>query len=198
MAGNAVLQALKDAWRTLEPLNAPMAVMGGIALAAWEHVRSTQDVDLLIGFGQTEAERVLSRVALAGFRPKRDPPVVALGDLHLIQLLYEGPGTFVELQVDLLLGTSDYHRTALSRRVAIRLPGLDLDVAVLTCEDLILHKLLADRIVDRADCAALLTANRDSLDRSYLAYWSNRLALTAGLAQAWRAAFPADSSDWLN
>jgi hypothetical protein len=42
-----LLRALKHVWVALQPLNLPMAVMGGIAVAAWKHVRATQDVDLL-------------------------------------------------------------------------------------------------------------------------------------------------------
>jgi len=36
------------------------------------------------------------------------------------------------------------------------LPGLDIPIAILNCEDVILHKLIAGRIIDRADAAMLL------------------------------------------
>jgi hypothetical protein len=41
---------------------------------------------------------------------------------------------------------------------------LDIELDVLTCEDLIVHKLLAGRLVDRADAATLLRVNRADLD----------------------------------
>jgi hypothetical protein len=44
--------------------------------------------------------------------------------------------------------------------------------------------------IDRADAAALVRANRDSLDWDYLARWARELAVTDDLAQARNDAFP--------
>ena len=46
MHGEAVIRTLRHVWVTLEPLELPMAVTGGIAMAAWKLVRATRDVDL--------------------------------------------------------------------------------------------------------------------------------------------------------
>ena len=126
----------------------------------------------------------------SGFHPKRSPPIVRLGQLYLLQLLYQPPETFLDLQIDLLLARSDYHRKALDRRVPIRLADLDIEIDVLACEDLILHKLLAERIVDLADTAALLRANRESLDYAYLLNWIENLGLWPPFRQAWHAVWP--------
>jgi hypothetical protein len=48
MPPEAILRALRQVWLALKPLDTPMAVMGGIALATWKYVRATQDIDLLI------------------------------------------------------------------------------------------------------------------------------------------------------
>jgi hypothetical protein len=87
---------------------------------------------------------------------------------------------------------SEYHGKALERRVPLRLPDLDVQVAVLTCEDLILHKLLAGRIIDRADAAALLRANRESLDLPYLLGWASQLNLASQLGEVWKEALPGE------
>lgn len=47
---------LVRAWEALEPMETPMAVMGGISLAAWNHPRFTQDVDLLLALPDTEKD----------------------------------------------------------------------------------------------------------------------------------------------
>jgi hypothetical protein len=193
VAAEAVLKALKHVWVSLEPLQAPMAVMGGLALAAWRHVRATRDVDLLIGVSEEDLERLLSTLTSAGLRPKRDPPWTSVGSLRILQLLYEPPGAYLDLQVDLLLAQSEYHRQALARRVPTRLAALDLDLDVLACEDLILHKLLAGRLVDLADAAMLLRANRAELDLEYLLGWTTALSLGAELAQVWEEACPGEA-----
>jgi hypothetical protein len=190
MLADEVMLALKHVWVTLESLNLPMAVMGGIALSAWKHPRATQDVDILIGLEETDEQSVLQRLAAASIRAKRQPPIVALGRLRIVQLLYEPPGTYLDLQIDLLLADCEYQKEALRRRNQVHLPSLDIAVAVLSCEDLILHKLLARRILDRADAAMLLRANRATLDLAYLAQWSQTLGLVKEITEIWNEVFP--------
>lgn len=133
---------------------------------------------------------MLGNLASAGLRPKHQPPVISLGSLQIVQLLYESPGAFIDLQVDLLLAQSEYHRHAPERRVSTRLLAVDLDVYVLACEDLILHKLLAGRLIDRADAAVLMRANRANLDLGYLVRWTTELCLEKELDEVLREAFP--------
>ncbi len=192
MAGEAVLGALRHAWLTLEPLGLPVALMGGLALAVWKHVRATRDIDLLLGIGEQDTERVLHHLRAAAIRPKRSPPVMTVGKIQIVQLLYEPPEAFVDLQIDLLLAQSGYPLESLRRRVPTQLPGLDITIAVLTCEDMILHKLLAGRLLDRVDAAALLRANRRTMDLAYLLRSAGDLAVGGDLAETWKEAFPGE------
>ncbi len=184
MSGELVLQTLQHVWRTLKPLGIPMAVVGGLALAARKHVRATKDIDLLLGIGRENLDSLLQRLRRAGIRTKHSPPVVDLDQWELVQLVYEPPESMMELQINLLLGRSEYHRQALSRRIATALPGIDDEIAVLACEDLILHKLLAGRVIDRADAVALLQMNRDVLDVDYLDHWADSLGVRSELDEA--------------
>jgi len=193
MPAEAVLRALRHVWLTLKPLDIPVAAMGGIALAAWKHVRATRDIDLLVEIGKNDPKHLLEQLRAAAICPKRDPPVTTLDRLEVMQLLYEPPEGFMEVQIDVLLAGSEYHHEALQRRISTHLPDLDIAIAVLTCEDLILHKLLAGRIIDRADAAALLRANRESLDLGYLLRWTRNLKLAAELTEVWNEAFPGES-----
>jgi len=192
MAGEAVLGALRHVWLVLKSAGVPAAVISGIAMAAWKYVRATNVVDLLIAVDDDQVEGLLGELSEAAIRPKCDPPLVSLGRLSVIPLLYEPPETFADVQIDLLIGKSAYHQTALQRRLATRLPDLDVEIDVLACEDVILHKLSAGRIIDRADAAALLRANRERLDFGYLARWADELGVAEGLTEAWSEAFPGE------
>jgi hypothetical protein len=77
--------------------------------------------------------------------------------------------------------------------VPTHLAALDLDLDVLACEDLILHKLLAGRLLDRVDAAMLLRANRADLNLEYILGWTTTLSLHAELAQVWEEAFPGEA-----
>ena len=98
----------------------------------------------------------------------------------------------VDVQVDLLLGLEKYQLEALSRRVPITIADFESIVDVLSCEDLILHKLLAGRMIDLADAVALLKANRRSLDFTYLIHWVDENSLRAEFARVWQEAFPGE------
>lgn len=193
MPVNLVLSSLKHVWETLTPLHLPMAVMGGLALAVWQHVRATRDVDLLLSLGETDPSALTNLLTAAGLSPKHRPPIAALGSVRIAQFLYQPSGAFVDIQVDVLLADSEYHRQALDRRVPARLPDLDVEVHVLACEDLILHKLVAGRIIDRADAAALLRLNREFLDLDYLRNWVRDLGVAGEFQEAWREAFPGEA-----
>jgi hypothetical protein len=193
MAGETVLRALRHVWLVLNSLNVPAAVAGGLAMAAWKHVRATKDIDLLVAVRGGDLARLLDRLVEAGIRPQAAPPPVSLGQLDVVRLLYEPAETFVEIEVDVLIAKSTYYENALQRRVAAQLPDLDIQIAVLTCEDLVLQKLQAGRIIDRADAAALLRANRGALDIGYLLRWVQHLGLPGELADVWEEALPGES-----
>ena len=190
MAAKVVLAALRHVWTTLEPTGCPRALMGGLSLSFWRHVRSTQDVDLLIDLGPMGIEELLEVLRQAGIRTKRQPPVVDLGSVRIIQLLYEPKEAFLDIQIDLLLAESAFHREALARRVPARLSDTDLDLFTLSCEDLLILKMTAGRIIDRADAAALLRLNRAGLDVSYLLKWVTQLHLGTEWTEVWREAVP--------
>jgi hypothetical protein len=191
MVGKVVLAALRHAWTALEPTNCPRALMGGLSLSLWKHVRNTRDVDLLIGLEHAGVEAIVDVLRRAGVRTRHQPPVLDLGSVRIIQLLYEPKDAFLDVQIDLLLAESAFYREALSRRIPARLS--DIDLFTLTCEDILLLKMNAGRIIDRADAAALLRLNRATLDMPYLLKWVNQLTLNAEWAEIWDEAFPGES-----
>jgi hypothetical protein len=189
MPGEAILQTLRHVWRTIEPLDLPTALIGGIALSAWKHVRATRDIDFIVGMDAAAFEPVMQSLIAADLRPKHSPPVVELGRFKLAQFLYSPDDALMDVQIDLLLADSAYHREALSRRVTMKLPDAELEIAVLACEDLVLHKLMAGRMIDLADAAALLRANCETIDNAYLDHWAGKLLLEKELAAARKDAF---------
>ena len=192
MPAEIILAALRRAWMTLEPLDVPMAVMGGLGLSVWGHLRSTQDVDLLVTVEPSNLDAVLAHLFRADFRAKRRPALTRVDSQAIVQLLYEPPHALCEVQVDLLLVGGRYQQAAIERRVSTKLPGLDLPIAVLSREDMVLHKLLAGRIIDRADAATLLRENRSHIDFDYLGKWIADLSLAKEFAVVWQEACPGE------
>jgi hypothetical protein len=168
-----------------------MALMGGLAVAVWKHPRNTRDVDILVDLRDGNLDDMVEAVKRAGMRSKRQPPVLQVGGQRVIQLLYPAPGTFLDIQIDVLLADSAYQKEALTRAKPAKLDG-EHEIAVLSCEDLIIHKLLAGRIIDSADVAALLRANRPGLDLAYLKGWLGQLSLLPHFETIWHETFPSE------
>jgi hypothetical protein len=189
MAGESVRAVLNHVCYVLAPLGHPFALMGGIALAAWNHPRATRDVDLLIGVDSADLDPVINRFGECGCRPKRVPPIVTVGQHHFVQFLYTPPGEFYDVQFDLLLAESDLQKSAIARRIRRDVFGMSHPVDVLNCDDLILFKLLAGRMIDRADAAMLLRENREAIDFDYLLTWVAHLGLAGEFTETWREAY---------
>jgi hypothetical protein len=192
MLSNAVVQTLQHACRSLDSIGIEYAVMGGISVSVRGHIRSTRDVDLLISANESDAIRLIDQLKAVGLRSIRHPPVLVLDETRLVSFEYEPPESFVTLRVDMILVTTEFQKIAISRRTLEDLPWLGGEVYVLACEDLIVHKLLAGRVIDRADAAALLRINRDTLDLKHLTTWIARLSLRAEFAEVWDEAYPGE------
>ncbi len=192
MAANAVTDALNRVWAALAPFHLPMALMGGLALAVWKHPRNTRDVDILVDVRNLNLDDLVEATKRAGMRSKRQPPVLLVGNQRIVQLLYQAPDTFLDIQIDVLLADSAYQKEALTHATPAKLDS-QCEIAVLSCEDLIIHKLLAGRIIDRADVAALVRANRARLDLAYLKDWLGRLDLLADFETIWHETFSSET-----
>ena len=180
MPPTAVMTTLNRLWPQLEAHGIIASVAGGLALSFWGHPRSTHDVDLAIHAADRDSgilpkaiQDVLSglRFRLAAARP------LDLGLFTIHQWAYDPEDEFVRVKVDLMISGSDFYQAAAARAVQVELSGADVPIRVLSLEDLVLHKLYAWRLIDRADVVTLLELHRDQFDRAYLEYWVNQLSL---------------------
>jgi hypothetical protein len=178
MVTDAVAQTMRQIVQALPAAKIPATLMDGSAVGAWKHVRVTHDVDLLVEGTRDGFQQILTPLDAAGIHSKRDPPVLVVDEHAFIPLKYEPPDTYLDIRVDLLLAESPFQKRALSRRVRLDLPRAGVPADVLAYEDLILFKLLAGRIIDQADVAALLRINDKTLDWGYLNREAEQLGFT--------------------
>jgi hypothetical protein len=195
MPPEAVLDTLRHLWRNLEQLELSAALLGGLALSYWRHPRFTKDVDVLVALEPSGLEKVLEHLQTAGFHSKGPDPVVRLSDVDIIQLLYEPPDAYLDVQVDLLATRDDYQRQALERRIRLPSSELGFEIHILACEDLIVHKLLAGRMIDLLDSGVLLRENRATIDVDYLTRWVREKELLDDFVRVWNEALPDEQLD---
>lgn len=180
MASEA-LSALLRALAALAALGVPRAAFGGMAVNLWGRVRATLDADILVDPATTSVEAIVAAMRTAGFAHQDGVDRVRIDDgivLHFHRALGD---LGVSVKVDIVLPTSRMALQAIRRRVELDTDGQQ--IPVVTCEDLILLKLLAGRPIDRADAADLLERWEGQLDEAYLETW----AADAGILKDYRS-----------
>lgn len=190
MAGEGVLATLQAGWAALAKLDAPKAVIGGLALVAWKHARYTRDADVLVAIEPGRVAELVSTLAAAGFHPRHSPPLRIIDGQGIVQFTFQPPDALMPFQLDLLLVTGDFQRLAVARAVEWPLRQGTTMVRVVRPDDLIVIKLLAGRIIDRADAAMILRENRGDIDFVHLHREVMRQGVSAEYREIWRDAFP--------
>lgn len=103
MASEGVLATLHAAWRALLPLDLPMAVIGGLALSAWNHARFTRDADVLISIGPSRLDEAINALRASAFHPKHDPPCLSIDGQTIVQFTHQPASALLPFQFDLLV-----------------------------------------------------------------------------------------------
>ena len=158
---------MDDAIAILEGAGVSWAVMGGCARNAYAEPRATRDVDFVVEADPTrfaELERALQR---AGFH--RASAVSEPGELPDLALYRDSSGR----RIDILFAHTAFERSALERRRSLGGSGPGA-THVVSPEDLIVYKLIADRPQDRADIAAVVEAQSmrgAPIDWTYIEQW---------------------------
>lgn len=180
-----VVRALRSLLAFLARERIDYMLMGGMAVRTLAIPRPTFDVDLQVVTGEAGAKAFAQRAAQEGYsvdEPHLRGFVDRLQGLSKIAMSVPTGDRWVP--VDVFLSGSEYQRAAFARR---RRHDTDLGpLWLISVEDLLLHKLIADRPRDRADVADLLLV-AGSLDETYLRRWAERLGVLERLEKALHA-----------
>lgn len=176
-------EALTAALRLLRRRRIRHMVMGGLALSIWGRVRVTQDLDLAVAVNPTDEPALLRDLQRARFlatTPRNLP------GHRLLVCRYLKSSRGLPVQVDLFLVRGPYQMQAISRAVEVKLGRQK--AGVITAEDMILYKLIADRPLDRVDARAVIEEQGRRLDREYLRRWARSLGLSKRMSALLRTA----------
>lgn len=163
-----VAKLLDDAIAILNEAGLSWAVMGGCARNAYAEPRATKDVDFVVEADPQRFDGLERALLRAGFRQASavTEPGEPVPDLVLYR---DAAGR----RIDILFAHTTFEQSALNRRIALA-PFEGTQAHVVSVEDLIVYKVLADRPQDRADIAAVVEAQRVRdvpIDWSYVEKW---------------------------
>jgi hypothetical protein len=153
-----------DVAQTFEELDLRWAVVGALAAVVYRaQPRATGDADLLT----TWHDDLVGRLEAVGYEIKAT--TARGGDRPYLLRLKRGASA-----IDVMVVDSEYQEVALERSA---------DDHLLTIEDVLIHKVLADRRRDQDDVASILSTSPD-LDHEYLEEWMDAW----GITELWEAA----------
>jgi hypothetical protein len=177
-----VFRVLHKTLDVFEGVHVECAAMGGFAVRHWALPRPTYDVDFAVAVEGEPLLRLLRAFEAAGFNVDRQFLAgftdTLAGMRKLAVACFDSAAMW---NVDIFLATTPFIRSAFDRRVRTVVEGRKL--AVVSVEDLLLFKLLANRTKDRLDIEDTLLVC-GPLDLPYLRKWAEHLGVTAGLENA--------------
>ncbi len=168
---NPFTTTLQDLAELFERESIGYMVIGGLAVGIWGIQRDTRDVDIAVAVDGRTAGPLLDvlRPQITWVSPDAEELAAATG---IIRFRHRSTVT-----VDLGVSETPYLLAAIERAVEVDVSGKS--VKFCTAEDLILHKLLADRDRDRDDIRGIIRRQKKSLDRRYLDPLVHQLAEAA-------------------
>lgn len=148
---------LADLKATLDTLGVGWYVFGAQAALLYGSARLTADVDVTVAFGERRTELLVDALRTGGFALRVSDPAFVRAT-RVLPTVHAATG----LPVDVVLGGPGLEEHFLERAQPHDMGGVVVPVA--RAEDIVVMKILAGRDKDRADIAAILGAQRATLD----------------------------------
>lgn len=144
----------------LDSARRPYMVIGGLANLRWGKPRLTQDLDVTVVAGEDEVLALLAELA-PEFRSRTSDPTDFVRSTSVLPVESD-----TGVPVDIVLARLELEREAVRRAVPVTIGGTSVRFA--TAEDLLLQKIVSERLRDREDAEHIVRRQRGVLDRAYL------------------------------
>ncbi len=190
MTENALLVVLRKVIKTAERIQVKVVIMGGMAVSIYSTPRATFDIDAIGDFDEERIGRFLVELKKQGFSFDEKNPVKEIAGLPFVTLYFRDS----RIYFDLFIARSEFQKTVVRRARSLQIRDINLDV--ISPEDLILVKLISARTRDVEDIRQVLSENSETLDFSYLRHWADKLGQLAFLQDEMTSlGFPPDGPE---
>ncbi len=150
--------------RELKKRSIPYMVIGGQAVLLYGEPRLTRDIDITVGLGVDELDRVAAIVPAVPLKVLVEDVREFVRRTMVLPAVEENSG----IRVDFIFSFSPYERQAIERAVDVNLGRTTVKFGSL--EDVVIHKLIAGRPRDIEDVKSILLKN-PGYDSNYIETW---------------------------
>lgn len=142
-------------------------IIGGLAVGVWGEARFTYDLDLDLFISKTQVPQFLGKAKKSGFQFKSESVLESTKTFGTFRLSCRN------LEIDIILASTDLEKEALQRRKSARLFGKKMWFP--SPEDLLLLKIIPGRPKDIMDAESIVLRQK-KLDIDYLKNWARKIS----------------------
>jgi predicted nucleotidyltransferase len=162
---------LKKLTRQLDDLLVPYMIIGGQAVLLYGRPRLTRDIDITLGIDVDEIVKIESLCRSLNLKILVENPQAFTDQTRVLPT--EDPES--RLRIDFIFSFTSYERQAIKNANPVQISDFSVNFA--SCEDVIIHKMIAGRAIDKEDVKSILAKNKASLDTAYIEKWLKEFAL---------------------
>ncbi|OQY03329.1 MAG: hypothetical protein B6I25_08210 [Planctomycetales bacterium 4572_13] len=162
---------LKRLTHRLDRQNIPYMIIGGQAVLLYGRPRLTRDIDITLGIDVDDYTKIESLCRALNLKMLVEDPESFAVDTHVLPT----EDTAARIRIDFIFSFMPYERQAIENAKSVQIG--DFSAKFASCEDIIIHKMIAGRAIDKEDIKSILSKNRDSIDMVYIEKWLKEFAL---------------------
>ena len=165
---------IKQIARHLDSLKVPYMIIGGQAVLLYGRPRLTRDIDITLGIDSDKLELVEGLCEKMKLRILVENPKDFAQETKVLPA--EEPNS--KVRIDFIFSFTPYESQAIKN--AKRILVDDYQVKFASCEDIIIHKMVAGRAIDEEDVKSILAKNKDTIDFKYTEKWLSEFCNVTG------------------
>jgi predicted nucleotidyltransferase len=143
----------------------PYMIIGGQAVLLYGTPRLTRDIDITLGIDTDKFQLVEGVCSKSGLKILTENPEDFARETKVLPA--EEPES--RIRVDFIFSFTEYEAQAIKRAKKVLMN--DYPVKFASCEDVIVHKMVAARAVDVEDVKNILIKNNKTIDLEYIRRW---------------------------
>lgn len=143
----------------------PYMIIGGQAVLLYGTPRLTRDIDITLGIDTDKLQLIQGICRKSGLKILTENPEDFARETKVLPA--EEPES--RIRVDFIFSFTEYEAQAIKRAKKVLMN--DYPVKFASCEDVIVHKMVAARAVDVEDVKNILIKNNKTIDLEYIRRW---------------------------
>ena len=156
---------IKKTAQQLDRQKIPYMIIGGQAVLLYGRPRLTRDIDITLGVDTDKYDSIEGICKTLKLRFLVDNPHDFALDTKVLPT--EEPDS--KVRIDFIFSFTPYEAQAIKNAKQVLID--DYPVSFASCEDIIIHKMVAGRAIDEEDVKSILAKNEDAIDFEYVNKW---------------------------